>query len=114
MGSGKFSSLAVGQRFTLGGVAYVKISPLLARSEPNGASRMIPRSALVEVSDAAATETTPSSGDPARAALNDYHRTVLACLDRLAQTPSAKAVAAARETLSSEHARALKRLGATR
>lgn len=114
MAGEKFSSLAVGRRFTLGGIAYVKISPLLARSETDGAARMIPRSALVEAADAAATATTPSPDDPARAALDDYHHAVLACLDSLAQTPSANAVAVARETLSVAHARALQRLNATK
>lgn len=114
MGSAKFSGLAVGQRFTLDGVAYVKISPLLARSEVDGGSRMIPRSALVEAPDSAATEAAATAADPARRALDDYHRAVQDCLDSLAQNPSATAVATARDTLSLAHARALKRLDATR
>jgi hypothetical protein len=114
VGSCKFSSLAVGRRFTHGGVAYVKISPLLARSEADGASRVIPRSALVEAPDAAAPDPSTRPSDPARAALADYHQAVLAILDSLAQNPSAKAVAAARTNLGAAHARALKRLGAAR
>lgn len=114
MSSCKFSSLALGRRFSHGGGIYVKISPLLARAETDGASRMIPRSALVEALDAAASETPPVPADPARAALADYHQAVLACLDTLADAPSPQTVAAAREALSAAHARALRRLGATR
>jgi hypothetical protein len=110
----KFSSLAVGRRFRHGGGTYVKISPLLARAEADGASRMIPRSALVETLDTAATETPTPPADPASAALNDYHQAALDCLDSLADSNSPRAIAAAREALSAAHARALRRLNAIR
>lgn len=114
MNTCKFSSLAIGRQFTYGGGTYVKISPLLARSEPNGASRVIPRSALVEATGDPAADPNPKPADPIRAALSDYHQTVLACLDSLADSVPPQTLGAAREALSAAHARALRRLGATR
>lgn len=47
----KFHDVAVGQRFELEGARYVKSSPMLASPEGGGASRFLPRYALVRPLD---------------------------------------------------------------
>lgn len=50
----KFHDIPVGQRFELDGATYVKTSPMLASAVDGGASRFMPRYALVRLPDDAA------------------------------------------------------------
>jgi hypothetical protein len=45
----KFPQVSIGQRLLFQGDAYVKVGPLTARRERDGETRLIPRSALVEL-----------------------------------------------------------------
>ena len=50
----KFHDLAIGQRFELDGVVYVKTSPVLAGQVEGGGSKFMPRYAMVRLLDGAA------------------------------------------------------------
>ncbi|MGE0081436.1 MAG: hypothetical protein AB7U81_09070 [Thiohalomonadaceae bacterium] len=47
----KFNLLAIGQRFRWNGETWRKTSPLLAVNEATGASRLVPRAAVLQVLD---------------------------------------------------------------
>ena len=50
----KFHDLAIGQRFELDGVVYVKTSPVLAGQAEGGGSKFMPRYVMVRLLDGAA------------------------------------------------------------
>ena len=50
----KFHDLAIGQRFELDGVVYVKTSPVLAGQVEGGGSKFMPRYVMVRLLDGAA------------------------------------------------------------
>lgn len=50
----KFHDLAIGQRFELDGVVYVKTSPVLAGQAEGGGSKFMPRYVMVKLLDGAA------------------------------------------------------------
>ncbi|MDD3449695.1 MAG: hypothetical protein PHF72_11780 [Gammaproteobacteria bacterium] len=81
----RFSQLAVGQRFELDSEDWIKISPLLARSEAAGHQRMIPRSTAV--TPAGTLAATPAEPAPAlkpalvRAALRVHRDRCLGALE---------------------------------
>ncbi|MCF7991010.1 MAG: hypothetical protein K9M02_11265 [Thiohalocapsa sp.] len=78
----KFPKLPIGQRFRWRGTSYRKDGPMTATSESDAATRMIPRSADVEIIDAAASEAkgsaeaalTRDSVDAALAAMVEHLR----------------------------------------
>ena len=51
----KFPQVSIGQRLLFQGEGYVKVGPLTARRERDGETRLIPRSALVELPRAGET-----------------------------------------------------------
>lgn len=58
----KFPQVPIGQRLLFQGEGYVKVGPLTARRERDGETRLIPRSALVELPRAGAGEASVGSG----------------------------------------------------
>lgn len=58
----KFPQVPIGQRLLFQGEAYVKVGPLTARRERDGQTRLIPRSALVELPRAGAGGASVASG----------------------------------------------------
>lgn len=105
----KFPALAIGQRFTWRGRAFVKTGPLLACAEDNGQSQMIPRSAVVEVAEQAAAKPAPDA-DPARRALELLHQAALAGVETLAAEATTKTVVRVRHELDTAYQHALKSL----
>lgn len=105
----KFPALAVGQRFSWRGRTFVKTGPLLACAEEDGQSQMIPRSAVVEVTEQAAAKTAPAA-DPARRALQQVYEAALAGMDTLAAEAGAKTITRVRHELDAAYQRALKSL----
>ena len=105
----KFPALTIGQRFTWRGRAFVKTSPLLACAEDTGQSQMIPRSAVVEVTEQTVAQAAPDA-DPARRALELLHQTALAGVETLATEATTKTVARVRRELDAAYRRALKSL----
>lgn len=101
----KFPRLPVGQRFRWRGATFRKDGPLTARSDSDGSSRMIPRSAMVEVLDgtAQATHTAPApalSGAVVDDALQDMVEHLMRAADTLGDDAAASmraAIEAARE-----------------
>lgn len=104
----KFPALAVGQRFHWRGRRFVKTGPLLARAEDGGRSQMIPRSATVELAEAAA-DPAPAT-DSVRQALDDLRQTALDQLDAVAADATAQKAAAARKEIEAACARVLRLL----
>lgn len=81
----KFHDLAIGQRFELEGVAYVKTGPLLAGQVEGGGSKFMPRYVMVRLLDGPAPQAHPGkekmlAAGEVLAAFEAYH---LACCDRL-------------------------------
>ena len=112
-GALKFADIAVGAAFRWRGCGYVKISPLIARDESTGASRMIQRAALVEPL-AGVTAGSVAAPSQTEAVFEEYHRTALACVEALAANGPAEGIAQARRRLDEAHRRALKKLAKSR
>lgn len=56
----RFTDLTIGQEFLLGGMTYRKTSPILA-TDAEGKSRMIPRSAEIQISSTVPVTETPAN-----------------------------------------------------
>ncbi|WP_058556829.1 hypothetical protein [Thiohalocapsa sp. ML1] len=68
----KFPQLPIGSRFTWQGERYCKSGPMTATVEGSGATRMVPRSAVIapaDATDAGSTEPRETSVEAALAAL---------------------------------------------
>lgn len=79
----KFLQIPLGQRFVLQGEVYLKVGPLTARRERDGADRLIPRSALVAPSQAGVTVAVPEVAaltDRLSRALDAYEEALRAVL----------------------------------
>jgi hypothetical protein len=81
----KFPQLPIGARFRYQGDIYCKSSPLAA-SGPDGAQRMIPRSATVDPLQEGDDAAAPPVGSPLQQALDDYHAQCLALLREAAES----------------------------
>jgi len=81
----KFPQLAIGARFRYQGDTYCKTSPLAADG-PDGAQRMIPRSAVVEALQDGDDAARPAAVTPLQQALDDYHAQCLALLREAAES----------------------------
>lgn len=112
-GAVKFADIALGAGFRWRECDYVKISPLIARDESTGASRMIQRAALVEPL-AGVTAGSVAAPSQTEAVFEEYHRTVLACLEDVAANRPAEDIAQARRRLDEARRRALKKLAKAR
>lgn len=101
----KFPRLPIGQRFRWRGETYRKDGPLTACSDSDASSRMIPRSANVEVldgtsQDAGASPATLLSGTVVNAALLEMVDHLMRAADALDDDAAASmraAIGAARE-----------------
>ena len=79
----KFPQVPIGQRLLFQGEGYVKVGPLTARREGDGETRLIPRSALVELPRAGAGKASVGSGvvpDRVSRALAAYEETLRSAL----------------------------------
>jgi len=81
----KFHDLAIGQRFELDGVVYVKTSPVLAGKADGGGTKFMPRYVMVKLLDGAAPQATVEQEKMLRAevvlaAFETYHS---ACREEL-------------------------------
>ena len=103
----KFPILAVGQRFVWRGQRFVKTGPLSACAEDGGRSQIIPRSAVVGLTDA---ESGPASvaTDALQQALEELRRAALTHVDALAAGATAQKTARARKDIETAYRRALK------
>jgi hypothetical protein len=74
----KFSQIPLGQRFIYEGDQYLKVGPLTACREPQGQTRLIPRSAVVSPVHPGGGTPAPSAGVPAwlSSALDAYEQTL--------------------------------------
>ena len=102
----KFGDLAVGQRFEVDGVPYVKTTPVLASPESGGASRFVPRYALVTTAgapghEAVARADRPLSSTAGTAAFEACHMAWRAELEGLAGEIPATRLRALLEALES-------------
>lgn len=82
----KFHQLAVGQRFRLDGITYIKTGPMIASDGDTGGQKFMARSALVEVIDQTPAPHLRASQtinpEQTRRALQLYHARCLQCLER--------------------------------
>jgi hypothetical protein len=108
----RFPALEIGQRFVWRGERYVKTSPLLACSEVGGRSQMIPRSAVVELANAAGAAA-PEVGQSLRQALDELRQTSLKQIDALVEGVTAPKAARARKEIETAYRRTVKLLDET-
>jgi hypothetical protein len=78
----KFSQIHPGQRFLYEGDRYLKVGPLTACREPQGKTRLIPRSAVVSPVDPGGGTPAPGAGVPVwlSSALDAYEQTLRALI----------------------------------
>jgi hypothetical protein len=78
----KFSQIPPGQRFIYEGDQYLKVGPLTACREPQGQTRLIPRSAVVSPVDRDGGTPDPSAAVPAwlSSALDAYEQRLRALI----------------------------------
>lgn len=108
----KFPAVAIGQCFVWRGRRFVKTGPLLACADDDGRSQMIPRSALVELADGAATAA--AATDCLRTAVDGLRQTALDQIDALAADPTAPTAAGARAAIEAAYTRVLQQLNPPR
>lgn len=104
----KFPAVAVGQRFVWRGKRFLKTSPLLACAEDDGRAQMIPRSAVVELADAASLSSSPVPRS-LRQALDDLQQTALEQIDALIADATPATAARARKVIEAAYRQALQR-----
>lgn len=87
----KFHDLAIGQRFELEGITYVKTGPLLAGQVEGGGSKFMPRYVMVRLLDGPAAQPSPerekllATGE-VLAAFEAYHLACRVALEKLSVT----------------------------
>lgn len=83
----RFHQLPAGARFEYKGVCYRKINSLTASPEQGGKNALIPRSAEIQLAEAAAEPTIPAHATPqkqlAAELLQELHQYCQECLARL-------------------------------
>ncbi|HUX64932.1 hypothetical protein [Sulfuricella sp.] len=89
----KFHDLAIGQRFELDGVVYVKTSPVLASREEGGERKFLARYVVVQPLDGAERRPADKAGDLLQAeavlaAFTAYHARCREALERLEEVPA--------------------------
>ncbi len=112
----RFSQLGLGEQFDFQGTTYVKTSPLIAQNVDAGNQRMIPRSALVTISENGAPggETPAPQSVAASAvmkAVEDYHQSVSLSLSHYLQQLDTASWSTLRLELEQARSNCLKALG---
>jgi hypothetical protein len=97
----KFPQLAIGQRFELDGIVYVKVGPMTARAEQSGRQRMIARFAEVTPFGAPAASPQAARADTlaptaVRTAMETYHAACRRALSAATPQAAEQAIDAAR------------------
>lgn len=113
----KFYEVAVGQRFRFQGAEYRKTTPLVSVNAETGASKLIARSATVELLEALDTPPGAASGsagslptEAVRRAFETFYAHCEDCLERLSGEASERETAQARQQLEAARERFLSML----
>lgn len=109
----KFSQLAIGRDFLYQGQRYTKASPLVGSQAETGASRLIPRYAVIEPVPATPAPPQSPDGQPVPRggigqAFEQFQAECLASLDSLAGQVDSEALAGVRERITRAGAEFLK------